>query len=64
MNDPGSDDRAPLAIDEWPYIQVADRIEKRIRDGEFGEHGQLPGVPRSLSGTGWASRLPGTRVGS
>jgi hypothetical protein len=37
MNDPGSaDDRAPLAIDEWPCIQVADRLEDRIRRGEFG----------------------------
>ncbi len=42
MNDPGSDDRAPLAIDEWPYIQVADRLEDRIRRGEFGADGQLP----------------------
>jgi DNA-binding GntR family transcriptional regulator len=37
-------DRAPLAIDEWPYIQIADRIEDRIRRGEFGEAGQLPGA--------------------
>jgi hypothetical protein len=37
-----SEDRAPLAIDEWPYQQIADRLEKRIRDGEFGEHGKLP----------------------
>jgi DNA-binding FadR family transcriptional regulator len=43
MNDPGSaDDRAPLAIDEWPYIQVADRLEDRIRRGEFGADGKLP----------------------
>jgi GntR family transcriptional regulator len=39
------DDQAPLAIDQWPYIQVADRIEKRIRNGEFGEDGRLPGSP-------------------
>jgi DNA-binding GntR family transcriptional regulator len=45
MNDPDSDDRAPLAIDEWPYDQVADRIDKRIRACEFGEHGKLPGSP-------------------
>lgn len=38
-----SDDRAPLRIDEWPYLQIADRIEDRIRRGEFGEHGTLPG---------------------
>jgi DNA-binding GntR family transcriptional regulator len=42
MNDPGSDDRAPLAIDEWPYLQVADRLEDRIRRGEFGADGKLP----------------------
>jgi DNA-binding GntR family transcriptional regulator len=24
---------------------VADRIEKRIRAGEFGEHGRLPSTP-------------------
>ena len=37
-----TDDRAPLRIDEWPYIQVADRIEDRIRRGEFGGDGKLP----------------------
>jgi DNA-binding GntR family transcriptional regulator len=36
-------DQAPLRIDEWPYLQIADRIEDRIRRGEFGEHGRLPG---------------------
>jgi DNA-binding GntR family transcriptional regulator len=41
MIDP-TDDRAPLAIDEWPYLQIADRIEDRIRGGEFGEDGKLP----------------------
>jgi DNA-binding GntR family transcriptional regulator len=45
VNDLDSDDRTPLAIDEWPYLQVADRIDKRIRDGEFGEHEKLPGGP-------------------
>jgi DNA-binding GntR family transcriptional regulator len=39
------DGEAPLAIDQWPYIQVADRIEKRIRNGEFGEDGRLPSSP-------------------
>jgi hypothetical protein len=38
----GSGDRAPFAIDEWPYIQLADRLEDRIRKGEFGEDGKLP----------------------
>jgi DNA-binding GntR family transcriptional regulator len=37
------EDQAPLRIDEWPYLQIADRIEDRIRRGEFGEHGRLPG---------------------
>lgn len=46
MSDPaiGDDDQAPLAIDEWPYLQVADRIEDRIRRGEFGDAGKLPGA--------------------
>lgn len=39
-----ADDRAPLRIDEWPYVQVADRLEDRIRSGEFGEDGKLPGT--------------------
>ena len=43
---PGADsDRAPLRIDEWPYLQIADRLEDRIRRGEFGEDGKLPGTP-------------------
>jgi DNA-binding GntR family transcriptional regulator len=43
MSDPATDgDRAPLAIDEWPYLQVADRLEDRIRRGEFGADGKLP----------------------
>jgi DNA-binding GntR family transcriptional regulator len=41
MSDP-SDDRAPFAIDEFPYIQLADRLEDRIRKGEFGEDGKMP----------------------
>jgi hypothetical protein len=36
------DDRAPFAVDEWPYIRVADRLEDRIRRGEFGADGKLP----------------------
>lgn len=44
MNHPGSDDQAPLAIDEFAYLQVADRIEDRIRRGEFGADGKLPGT--------------------
>ncbi|HEY1822887.1 MAG TPA: GntR family transcriptional regulator, partial [Trebonia sp.] len=39
---PPLDDRAPLAIDEWPFAQIADRLEDRIRRGEFGADGQLP----------------------
>jgi DNA-binding GntR family transcriptional regulator len=38
------DDRAPFAIDEWPYVQLADRLEDRIRRGEFGGDGKLPGT--------------------
>jgi DNA-binding GntR family transcriptional regulator len=38
----GDDDLAPFAIDEWPYIQLADRLEDRIRRGEFGEDGKMP----------------------
>jgi DNA-binding GntR family transcriptional regulator len=36
------DDLAPFRIDEWPYLQLADRLEDRIRRGEFGEDGKLP----------------------
>ena len=43
MSDP-RDDRAPFAIDEWPYLQLADRLEDRIKKGEFGEDGKLPGT--------------------
>jgi DNA-binding GntR family transcriptional regulator len=39
-----SDDRAPFVADEWPYLQLADRLEERIRKGEFGEDGKLPGM--------------------
>ena len=46
-----SDDQAPLRIDEWPYLQIADRIEDRIRRGEVGEHWKLPARPTSRSGT-------------
>ena len=46
MSDPaiGDDDRAPFPNDEWPYLVLADRLEDRIRRGEFGEDGQLPGA--------------------
>jgi DNA-binding GntR family transcriptional regulator len=39
------DDRAPFALDEFPYLQVADRLEARIRAGEFSETGKLPSEP-------------------
>ena len=39
-----TDDQAPFVAYEWPYIQVADRLEYRIREGEFGEDGKLPGT--------------------
>jgi DNA-binding GntR family transcriptional regulator len=44
MSDPaiGDDDRAPFPIDEWPYIVLADRLEERVRRGEFGGDGKLP----------------------
>ena len=38
----GSADQAPFAVNQWPYIQLADRLEDRIRKGEFGEDGKLP----------------------
>jgi hypothetical protein len=38
------DDRAPFVAYEWPYLQLADRLEDRIRKGEFGEDGKLPGT--------------------
>jgi DNA-binding GntR family transcriptional regulator len=44
MNDLDSNDRAPLAINEWPYLQIADRLEDRIRRGEFSNDGKLPGT--------------------
>jgi hypothetical protein len=37
-----SGDCAPFALNEFPYLQLADRLEKRIRKGEFGEDGKLP----------------------
>jgi DNA-binding GntR family transcriptional regulator len=38
------DDRAPIPTDgpELVYKVVADRIERRIRAGEWGEAGRLP----------------------
>ena len=45
MTDPATGgDRAPFAIDEWPYLQLADRLEDRIRRGEFGQDGKLSGT--------------------
>jgi DNA-binding CsgD family transcriptional regulator len=35
-------DRAPFPLDQWPYKVLADRLEDRIRKGEFGEDGPLP----------------------
>jgi DNA-binding GntR family transcriptional regulator len=35
-------DLEPFPADEFPYQVVADRIEARIRRGEFGETGRLP----------------------
>ena len=39
------DDQAPIdpAGPDLVYVTVADRIERRIRAGEFGESGRLPG---------------------
>jgi DNA-binding GntR family transcriptional regulator len=38
------DDRAPIDPrgPELVYVVVADRLERRIRAGEFGESGRLP----------------------
>jgi DNA-binding GntR family transcriptional regulator len=39
------DDRAPIdpAGIDLVYVTVANRLERRIRAGEFGEAGRLPG---------------------
>lgn len=39
------DDRAPIDSSgaELVYVTVANRIERRIRAGEFGDSGRLPG---------------------
>lgn len=39
------DDRAPIdpAGADLVYVTVANRIERRIRAGEFGDAGRLPG---------------------
>jgi DNA-binding GntR family transcriptional regulator len=50
------DDRAPFAIDDWPYIQLADRLEDRIRRGEFGSDGPLPATPELAE---WYGQKPG-----
>ena len=38
-------DQAPFAADRFTYLQVADRLAERIRAGEFGRTGKLPGGP-------------------
>lgn len=35
-------DTAPLAADEWPYLQIAGRLANRIRAGEFAPSGRIP----------------------
>jgi len=42
-------DRAPFVPDRFVYEQVADRLAERIRSGEFGGTGKLPGE-RELAG--------------
>ena len=37
-----SGDCAPFALNKFLYLQLADRLEDRIRKGEFGEDGKLP----------------------
>ena len=36
-----TEDTAPFPACEFPYMVLADRLEARIRRGEFGEYGQL-----------------------
>jgi DNA-binding GntR family transcriptional regulator len=36
-------DTAPFPPDQFEYLVVADRLAERIRRGEFGESGKLPG---------------------
>jgi GntR family transcriptional regulator len=38
-------DRAPFALDQFLYLQVAERIAERIRGGEFAGDGRLPSEP-------------------
>lgn len=40
------EDQAPIDRFDVAYTVVADRIEKRIRGGEFGYHQPLPSEPR------------------
>jgi DNA-binding transcriptional regulator YhcF (GntR family) len=42
-------DLDPFPRDQFPYLVLADRIEARIRRGEFGETGKLPSA-RELIG--------------
>lgn len=39
---PAADDRAPFAPDRFAYEQIIERLEGRIRAGEFGGTGKLP----------------------
>lgn len=40
------DNLAPFALDEFTYLQVADRIAARIRAGEFSRTGNRPSRPQ------------------
>ncbi|HEV3381667.1 MAG TPA: winged helix-turn-helix domain-containing protein [Trebonia sp.] len=37
-----ADGEEPFPPDRFPYEEIADRLEKRIRNGEFDETGKLP----------------------
>jgi DNA-binding GntR family transcriptional regulator len=53
---PGAAGEPPFVLDEWPYLQVADRLEDRIRAGEFGADGQLPTTGELMT---WYGQKPG-----
>lgn len=59
MSPPADEDRAPLdPRGRRPvYIVVADRVEKRIKAGEFGESGRLPSRGQLA---GWYGASPAT----
>jgi DNA-binding GntR family transcriptional regulator len=42
-------DLAPFAADEWPYKIVADRLELRIRRGDFAPSGRLPSARQLMA---------------